>query len=410
MIAGIFSAGYLVGLKNYRFEAYSYPEVSIDRGLPSDKSELDFDLFWKVWDTLETKYFDNTQLIPAKMVYGAIQGMVGAVGDPYTVFLPPKDNKVIQEDLKGSFEGVGIQIGFKGVQLAVIAPLHDSPAERAGVLAGDLIVGIRDVKKEIDMGTAGITLPDAVQAIRGPAGSTVTLLILRNGSEEIFEVDIVRESIEVPSIVLEYVGDPSEDSGQVPSEDLGQANIAHIRILKFVGETTTEWEKVVISVLKRRDVEGIIIDVRNNPGGYLQAAVELASDFLEIGEVVVSEQTANGDIKEFKVEKIGRLRNRDVVLLVNKGSASASEILAGALRDVANIQIIGETTFGKGTIQEPQQINGGAGLHITIAKWLTPSGFWVNEGGLVPDIEIKNDVETEEDEQLQEAINYLRSN
>jgi carboxyl-terminal processing protease len=327
------------------------------------------------------------------MVYGAIKGMVNAIDDPYTVFLPPKENRVVQEDLKGSFEGVGIQIGFRGNQLAVVSPLPDSPAEEAGVLAGDYIIGIKDELKEIDRGTTGITLPEAVQAIRGPAGSVVTLILLRNGSEEPITVDIVRASIDIPSLILDFVG---------PNE-----NIAHIRLLKFGGETKAEWERAVRNILKRRNLTGIILDVRNNPGGYLQGSVDVASEFLRNGSVVVIEEKSNGERDEFKVERIGRFPDTPVVVLVNKGSASASEILAGALRDIRGVQLVGETSFGKGTIQEPQQIENGAGLHITVARWLTPSGFWVNEGGLEPDVELGDDPETIEDEQLQEAIRLL---
>ncbi len=307
--------------------------------------------------------------------------------------MPPSENRIVQEDLKGSFEGVGIQIGFRGNQLAVVSPLPDSPAEKAGVLAGDYIIGIKDELKEMDRGTAGITLPEAVQAIRGPAGSVVTLTLLRNESEEPIIVDIVRISIDIPSLILGFVG---------PNE-----SIAHIKLLKFGGETKAEWEKTVRDILKKRNLVGIVLDVRNNPGGYLQGAVDIASEFLQNGSVVVIEEKSDGEKDEFKVERIGRFPNTPVVVLINKGSASASEILAGALRDAKGTRLVGELSFGKGTIQEPQQIENGAGLHITVARWLTPSGFWVNEGGLEPDVKLENNSETTEDEQLQEAIRLL---
>ena len=387
-----FSGGYWLGRKGF-VASFSQPaKVIVNREVPPEK-ELDFSLFWRVWDTLEQKYFDKNKLVKSQMVYGAIKGMVAAVGDPYTVFLPPQENRVVQEDLQGSFEGVGIQIGFKGTQLAVIAPLPDSPAEKAGVKAGDFIVGIKDPLKNIDRGTVGITLPEAVQAIRGPAGSTVTLALLREGGEEPVVVDIVRASIDIPSLILTYVGE--------------EENIAHIKLLKFSGETEDEWEKAVRQILKNPKTKGIILDLRNNPGGYLQAAVDIAGEFLENGSVVVTEENANGQKQDFKVQRYGRFLKTPVVVLVNKGSASASEILAGALRDVRKVAIVGETTFGKGTIQEPQQLEGGAGLHITTARWLTPSGTWVNEAGLEPDIIIKDNPETKEDEQLLKAIEQV---
>lgn len=395
VVLGIFSFGYLTGHSGYKASVREFPEVTISREPPPDKEDLDFALFWRVWDTLHTKYFDKSKLIESEMVYGAIRGMVAAINDPYTIFLPPEENKVVLEDLRGSFEGVGIQIGFKGNQLAVIAPLPESPAESAGVFAGDFIIGIQDELKGIDRGTVGITLPEAVQAIRGESGTTITLTLLREDAEEPLVVDIIRAPIDVPSIILSYVGEGER--------------IAHVKLLKFSAETTIEWEETVVDILKRPELDGIILDVRNNPGGFLEKAVELSSDFLETGDVVVIEEVADGARDEFKVEKIGRLRNQKVIVLINEGSASASEILAGALHDNKDTVLVGETTFGKGTIQEPQQINSGAvGLHITIARWLTPSGFWVNEGGLKPNIEVEDNSDTTEDEQLQEAIKQLQ--
>lgn len=393
---GIFSFGYVVGLQGIGIQSEYEQKVIIDRNLPQDKNDLNFNLFWRVWDILEASYFQQEDLVSAEMVYGAIQGMVASVGDPYTIFLPPKENKVVQEDLQGTFSGVGIQIGFKGTQLAVIAPLPDSPAEAVGIEAGDLIVGIKDDLKGIERGTAGITLPEAVQAIRGEQGSTVTLSLLREDVEEPIVVDVVRREIDVPSIVLEMI-------------ERDDSKLAHVKLLKFSGETESEWEQVVIDILKEPKVDGIILDVRNNPGGFLLAAVDLASDFLETGDPVVIEETKDKARTVHNASRIGRLRNRDVVVLVNEGSASASEILAGALRDQKEVILVGDTTFGKGTIQEAQDVDGGTGLHITIARWLTPSELWVNEGGLVPDIEVSNDSETEVDEQLEEAIRQLLS-
>ncbi len=388
------SAGYFLGRKGFLASFSRFPIVTISRQTPPEKN-VDFSLFWRVWDSLDENYYDKTKIIDSDMVYGAIKGMVSAVGDPYTIFLPPSENRVVQEDLSGSFEGVGIQIGFKGGQLVVIAPLPDSPAEEEGVQAGDFIMGIKDELKEIDRGTTGITLPEAVRAIRGPAGTTVTLSLLRNGNEELIEADVVRRSIDIPSIILAFEG--------------AEEDIAHIKILKFVGETESEWEEAVVETIKKPNVKGVVLDLRNNPGGYLQSSVDIASEFLKSGSVVVTEASANGEQYDFIVERIGRLLNIPTVVLINEGSASASEILAGALRDARDTQLVGETTFGKGTIQEPQQLNNGAGLHITVSKWLTPSGFWVNEGGLEPDIVISDDIETSEDEQLLEAIKLLNS-
>lgn len=387
--------GYYVGSANLRVEYEKFPKVVITREVPLDKQTLDFSLFWRVWDTLHSSYLNKNILIDAKLVYGAIRGMVAAVGDPYTVFLSPDENKVIQEDLSGKFEGVGIQIGFKGSRLAVIAPLPDSPAETSGIKAGDLIVGIIDEQRGVDRGTDGITLPEAVQLIRGPAGSKVTLVLTREGTEEPFEIEVVRSRIDVASIELKFVGENEE--------------IAHIRVLKFGEETFAEWDKTVSQILQKGTTRAIL-DLRNNPGGFLQGAVDMGAEFMDNGTVVVIEENANGERNEFKTEGIGQLRNLDLVVLVNGGSASASEILAGALRDVNEIKIVGEKTFGKGTIQEPQQFEGGESLHITIAKWLTPKGTWVNETGLEPDVSVEDNPDTQEDEQLERAIEALSAN
>lgn len=393
VLAATFSFGYLVGFKGYQGSLAQFPKVTISREIPEDKKDLDFSLFWRVWDSLNSSYFDKSKVIPANMVYGAIEGMVQALGDPYTVFLPPDKNKVVQEDLQGSFDGIGIQIGFKGNQLAVIAPLPDSPAEKAGIEAGDFIVGIKDTQKGIERGTVGINITDAVQAIRGPKGTVVTLTLLREGVDEPIVVEVMRESIDVSSVSLTYVGEGE--------------SLAHIKLLKFGGETQGEWESVVAEILTKSEVKGIILDLRNNPGGYLQGAVDIASEFMKSGRVVVVEE--RGDEKsEYKVDRLGRFLNTPLVVLVNPGSASASEILAGALRDDKKIQLVGETTFGKGTIQEPQQVDGGAGLHITVARWLTPSGVWVDGEGLTPDFELEDNSETPEDEQLQKAIELLK--
>lgn len=391
IIGLIFFGGYYLGINGFKLESASFPKISISREIP-DNRDVDFSLFWRIWDTIDASYYDKTKISPQKMVYGAISGMVSALGDPYTAFLPPEENKVVEEDLSGSFEGVGIQIGFKGKNLAVIAPLPDSPAIEAGIKAGDFIVGITDTAKGIDTGTGGMTLSDAVKLIRGKAGTKVTLLLLRDGSEEPLKVEVTRKALDVPSVVVSHLDD---------------SNIAHIKLLKFGADTEKEWQKAVSQVVSRQPkVTGLILDLRNNPGGYLQGSVDIAGEFVKKESVVVIED--RGLIKnEFKTTKTGKFGDYKVVILVNGGSASASEILAGALSEIKGYKLIGETTFGKGTIQEPLQLDKGAGLHITTAKWLTPKGNWVNEKGLTPDVVIVDNPDTIEDEQLQEAIKNL---
>lgn len=388
-IFAVFGSGYYLGVNGYKAEFKKSLNVQISREIPPDKN-VNLDLFWQIWDLLGQKYYDKNKLIPSAMVEGAISGMVSALGDPYTMFLPPKTNKIVDDDLKGKLEGIGIEIGYKNNTLAVVSPLTDSPAQKAGIKAGDLILHIKDVKKNVDMDTSGISISDAVNNIRGPSGTTVSLTLYREGKDKPFTVDVVRETINIPSVDLVWQG-----SGK---------DIAQIRILKFGAETVSEWDKAVRQITDTKNVKGIIVDVRNNPGGYMQASVDIAGDFVDNNTTVVIQE--NGDLSrhEFKSTKLPRLKNYKTVVLINGGSASASEILSGALRDDLGIKLVGEKSFGKGTIQEPIDITGGSGVHITVAKWLTPNSTWVHGSGLKPDIEIKNPEDNSKDLQLEKAI------
>lgn len=383
--------GYGFGQAGFEANFVKGPKVTITRVTP--EPNLDFSLFWKVWDLLGSSYFDKSKIMPSKMVYGAIQGMVSSLGDPYTMFLPPSENSITNQDLQGNFSGVGIELGYKGTQLAVEAPLPGSPAEKAGVKPGDLIVGIKDVAKKLNITTDGINLNEAVTDIRGPVGSIVTLTLVRQGLSSPLVVDLVRAQINVPSVTLNYVGTGSD--------------IAHISILKFGGDTFTEWQKYVTEVSGKSNTKGIILDLRNNPGGYLQDAVDIAGEFLPKNSVVVIQQNGDGSKQELRTDREGAFLNSKMVVLVNGGSASASEILSGALRDDRGIQLIGDKTFGKGTIQEPEDLDNGAGIHITIAKWLTPNGTWVHGVGLTPDVKVSNDQNSTVDNQLNKAIQVV---
>lgn len=386
-----FGIGYEIGAKGFEVEYKKGGNVTINRVTPIP--DLDFSLFWKVWDNLNASYYDKTKLVSQKMVYGAIQGMVSSLGDPYTVFLQPDQNKVTNEDLQGNFSGVGIELGYKGEQLAVEAPLPGSPAEKAGVKPGDLIIGIKDEAKKLDITTDGISLGQAVTDIRGPRGSKVILTLMRSGVDKPIVASIVRDTINVPSVTVDYQGENKD--------------IAHISILRFGADTFPEWQKIVNEVVSKGDDKKIILDLRNNPGGYLQDAVDIAGEFLPRDTTVVVQQNGDGSKQELKTDREGAFVNSKVVVLVNGGSASASEILAGALRDDRGIKLVGDKTFGKGTIQEPEDLDNGAGLHITIAKWLTPKGTWVHGVGLTPDDKMSNDANSSADLQLPEAVKLL---
>lgn len=385
-----FTGGYFLGIQGYRANVNRALKVSFSHQVPTNIN-VSMDLFWQVWDKLTSDYYDKSKLVPSQMIYGAIQGMVSAVGDPYTMYLPPDQNKVINDNLSGSFSGVGIEIGYKNTHLAVVAPLSGSPAEAAGVKPGDYIVHIKDTAKKIDIDSSNLDLSTAVDDIRGTAGTVVTLTLLREGSSAPIVVKLTRAKIDVPSVVLSWVG--------------MDKNIADIKLSQFDSNTDSEWNKVVDQILANKNAKGIIIDLRNNPGGYLQSAVDIASDFVQAGTTVVIQQDGNGTQTPTASETLHqRLNGYKVVVLINGGSASASEILSGALRDDLKVKLVGDKSFGKGTVQNPEDIPGGSGLHITIAKWLTPNGTWVHGVGLTPDVSVALKDGDKGDAQLEAAL------
>jgi len=381
-------AGFWLGSHQFQIDFGQKPTVKIDRKTPADKQDIDFALFWDVWDRLEKNYLNKEEIDPAQMVFGAIKGMVASLDDPYTVFLKPQENKEVKEDLNGAFEGVGIQLGYKEDQLAVIAPLKGTPADKAGVKAGDLILKINEET------ATELSADEAAQKIRGPKGTKVKLTLLHSGEKEPYEVEIVRETIVVPSVEVDFLS----DNGQV---------VAHLKLLKFGDRTAEEWEKAVNQILEYQpQIEGIILDLRNNPGGYLTGSVFIASEFLSSG-IIVQQEQASGFKETYSVDRQGRLLSQPLIVLINEGSASASEIVAGSLREHQRAKVVGTKSFGKGTIQEAEDLSGGAGLHITTARWLLPSGESIDEVGLRPDVEVKDDPQTETDEQLEKAIEVL---
>lgn len=379
--------GFQLGQTQIALQGRFIPRVEISHKEPQVLTDVDFGQFWDVWNKISQNYIDKKAIDPQKMVYGAISGMVSSLGDPYTVFLTPEQNKDTKEELGGSFEGIGAQLGFKDHQLVVVAPLKGTPAEAAGVRAGDAILRI-DGKD-----TAGITLPEAVSKIRGLKGTKVKLTILHEKEEKTVELEIPRETIVVKSVEWEQ----REVSGRI---------IAYVRLLRFGDSTTPEWDKTV-SEIRQAKISQVVLDVRNDPGGYLTGAVYVASEFLPDGIVVIQE-SGNGEKTTHRVNRKGRLLSGKLIVLINKGSASASEIVAGALQDQKRAILVGETTFGKGTVQEALDLERGAGLHITTAKWLLPSGRWVDKIGLKPDIEVfldeKNPVN---DTQLNRALELV---
>ena len=368
--------------------------INRDLGQPE---AVDFSLFWEAWNLIHEKYVDRAELDTQKMVFGAIEGMVKSIGDPFTAFLKKEESKRLQEDISGEFAGVGIEIGIRDEVLTVIAPLEDTPAARAGIIAADKIL-------EIDgESTAGIGLDEAVSKIRGRRGTKVALTISRklDGKEETKEVELIRDKIKIPTVKWGVI----------------DSNIGHVRLFSFNQVAEAEFDKAVSELKKRGADQKIILDLRNNPGGLLDLAIDLSSYFLEPGQVVVIEDfggsAAEGSSQrdELKSRTNGSLKNSKVVVLINKGSASASEIVAGALHDNRGVKLVGEKTFGKGSVQQVENLRAGTSLKITVAKWLTPKGRSISDEGIEPDIKVERteeDIKEDRDPQLDRAIEEIK--
>ncbi|HCM81991.1 MAG: Carboxyl-terminal protease [Microgenomates group bacterium GW2011_GWC1_43_11] len=378
-----------------------------NREQPANQTFVDFSLFWDVWGRLQRFYIDAANIDTQKMIWGAISGAVNSLDDPYTVFLPPKENKEFKEDLGGTFEGIGAQLDMKEGRLIIVAPLKGTPAQRAGLKPFDWILKV-DGEDTINW-----TLAQAVAKIRGPKGSSVKLTILHEKAEKPEEVTIVRDGILVPSVEywMKSINTISEISGTTSSARLRTEEIAYLKLSRFGDRTNEEWLKAVADIAKSwkiKDVKGLVLDLRNNPGGYLDGSVFITSEFLKNG-LIVTQTNSDGTQQDYSVDRKGQLFDIPLVVLINKGSASASEIVAGAIRDYNRGTIVGETSFGKGSVQTPQELEGGASVHITTGKWLLPKGDWIHKKGITPSVEVTMNGGTEatSDAQLIRAIEVL---
>ena len=365
------------------------PEDAVILNKNNPDKTVDFALFWKVWGLLKDKYVDGGKLDANELFYGAIDGMLAATGDPYTTFFDPKEQKEFQEEISGVFEGIGAEMGIKDKVLTIIAPLEGMPAEKAGLMAGDKILKIDD------QSTTLLSLEEAVSKIRGTKGTEVTLTLFRDGDEESHDITVKRDTILVKSVRFEM----KEDT------------IAFIRVSRFGDDTERDWKTAVRQALDQK-ATGLIIDMRNNPGGFLETSIEMASLMLPKGNVVVMEEDGSGKRKEMKARGGDVLSQIPTVVLINEGSASASEILAGALRDNRdNVTIVGKKSFGKGSVQELISVSKDTSVKITVARWLTPAGNQINTVGITPDIEVditRDDLDNKRDPQLDKALEILK--
>lgn len=359
-------------------------EVTEKNGNPAD-----FDQFWKAWNIINDKYVPTKHdaVSNQEKVWGSISGLANSLGDPYTYFLPPQEKSLFEQDVQGSFGGVGMQIGAKDGFLIVIAPLKGSPSERAGIKKGDKILKIDSAT------TSEMTVDKALYLIRGEVGKAVRLLIYRDGVKEPFEVKVVREIIQIPTIDTEKKGD-----------------VFIIRLYGFPA-TGAELFRGALREFAQSGSTKLVLDLRGNPGGYLEVAVEMASWFLPQGKVVVSEEEKTGVGQVFRSKGYNVFGdNFHFVILVDGGSASAAEILAGALEQHGIATLVGTKTFGKGSVQELVSITKDTSLKVTVARWITPDGTNLSAGGLEPNVKVeitKEDIEKGRDPQLDKAIEIL---
>lgn len=386
-----FGIGYLVGgngdiYKKDKAQKESYAPLLRVSGIRSGGAGVQMDNFWKVWDKIRNEYV-NPEIEQEEMYYSAIEGLIAGLDDPYSEFFPPEKAKDFNESLSGKFEGIGAHIGLggEGERISIIAPLPDSPAENAGLVTGDLIYSIDGED------STGLSLDEAVTKIRGDRGTTVTLGILSKGDgAEVRDVRIVRDKIKIPVVELEMKTD----------------DIAYIRIAYFNEQTTAEFRRVVSEMLNSDTrPRGLILDLRSNPGGFLDSAVDIASEWTpENGMVIVKEKGRPGVERVHSSSGNHSLVGMPTVILVDEGSASASEILAGALQDYEAATIIGRQTFGKGSVQNYEMLPDGSSVKLTVAKWYTPHENQIDEIGVTPHVVVEID-----EEELQKKLDAGQS-
>lgn len=380
-----FRSGMALGSKGFAYDAKEFKIVNQE----DQPKEVNYKLLWDAIRVVNDKYIEKP-IDQQKILYGAVRGAVAAAGDQYTSFFDPEELESFRTDLKGSFDGIGAEIGKMNNAITIIAPLDDSPAKKAGLQAQDIIVSVNGEP------TTDWSTELAAQKIRGQRGTEVTLTIYRQGQDKTFDVKIIRDKIEVKSVKWEF-------------KQVGDKNIAVIKLSRF-GEDTKPLFLQAVTEAKARGAQGIILDLRNDPGGYLETAVEVASYWLPKNTLVVKEEHSSGEPILYNSYGYEQLVGLKTIVLINGGSASASEIVAGALKDHGVAQLIGEKSFGKGSVQELIDLPEGGAVKVTVARWITPGGKNLNKEGLVPDIEIiptEDDINNNKDPQLDKALEEI---
>ncbi|MFA4999452.1 MAG: S41 family peptidase [Parcubacteria group bacterium] len=377
----IFYGGYQAGYsqtKNIKIEGVA--DIN-----PGSDVKADFGVFWQAWAKIKESYLRAGDLSEQQMLYGAIKGLTENIGDPYTTFFSPDDAKKFEEDINGEFGGIGAELEERDGQVVVVAPLKGTPAEKAGLKPRDIII------KAGDTDLFGKTVQDAVKIIRGDPGTKIKLVVSREGVTGAIDIEITREVITLPVVEWEWKDE----------------NVAYVRVANF-SQTAPLAFYNALREIAAENPRGMVLDLRNNPGGYLEVAVNLAGWFVNRGEVVVKERYASGEETVFRSYGNSALKNLPTVVLVNSGTASAAEIMAGAMRDLNGTRLVGERTFGKGTVQTLEELKDGSMMKITVANWVTPGGHIIEESGLVPDVNIEPVEDTEIDTQLNKALEMLR--
>lgn len=385
LMAALFFGSYAIGLKKGAAGSIT------TRSAGGERVNADYGVYWEAWDKLKENHVDAATKTDKDLMYGSIAGLSQSFGDPHTTFFPPAEGKRFQEDVKGSFGGIGAEIGEKDGVIGIVAPLKGSPAERAGLMAGDLILKINGEK------TDGLGVNEAVGFIRGEIGTKVTLNVFRKEKwVQPKDIVITREEVKLPTLDISY---------------FDKEQIAHVQLYAFNQNAPLQFYQAATKMLVKGS-KGMILDMRNNPGGYLEVATHLAGWFLDRGQLVVSERFKSGEDNKFLASGNGALKHLPIVILINSGSASASEIIAGTLRDQRDAKIVGATSYGKGTVQELMDLTDGSSMKITIARWVMPKGKILDHDGITPDYVVElsdEDIKNQKDVQLEKALEVLRA-